>query len=121
MTLARIRHTTSLFATFLTAGSLAALLLLSDCSTATPQSSVAAVSASEATLAAAGKTILVCYSVPRCAAVAPKPQIRAAYDLAYDSLTRAQTIADAGGTPDMVASASALSALQALVVQLPPT
>lgn len=59
--------------------------------------------------------------LPRCNAAAPKPQIRAAYDLAYDSLTRAQTIADAGGTPDMVASASALSALQALVVQLPPT
>lgn len=121
MTLRRARRTTSLFAAFLISGSLAALLILSGCSSTAPQSSVAAVSASEATLAAIGRTVLVCYSVPRCAAVAPKPQIRAAYDLAYDSLTRAQTIADAGGTPDMVASASALSALQALVVQLPPT
>lgn len=119
MTLRRARRITSLFATFLLSGSLAALLILSGCSTT--QSSVAAVSASEAALAAAGKTILVCYGVPRCNAAAPKAQIRAAYDLAYDSVTRAQAIADSGGTPDMIASASALSALQALVVQLPPS
>lgn len=120
MTRARARSITSYGFTAALWGSLAALLSLSACSSTTP-SPVAAVSASEATLAAAGKTVLVCYSVPRCAAVAPKAQIRAAYDLAYDSVTRAQAIADAGGTPDMVASASALSALQALVVQLPPT
>lgn len=119
MTRARARSITSYVLTVALWGSLAALLSLSACSSTTPQSSVAAVSASEAALAAAGKTILVCYGVPRCAAVAPKAQIRAAYDLAYDSVTRAQAIADAGGSPDMIASASALSALQALVVQLP--
>jgi hypothetical protein len=118
MTRARARSITSYVLATALLGSLAALLSLSACTT-TPQSSVAAVSASEATLAAAGKTILVCYGVPRCAAAAPKAQIRAAYDLAYDSVTRAQAIADSGGTPDMIASASALSALQALVVQLP--
>jgi hypothetical protein len=118
MTRARARSITSRSFSALLLGSFVAWLAA--CS-ATPQSSVAAVSASEAALAAAGKTILVCYGVPRCAAVAPKPAIRAAYDLAYDSVTRAQAIADAGGSPDMIASASALSALQALVVQLPPS
>jgi hypothetical protein len=119
MTRARARSITSRSFSALLLGSFVAWLAA--CSATTPQSSVAAVSASEAALAAAGKTILVCYGVPRCAAVAPKAQIRAAYDLAYDSVTRAQAIADSGGTPDMIASASALSALQALVVQLPPT
>lgn len=50
MTLRRARRITSLFATFLLSGSLAALLILSGCATTTRQSSVAAVSASEATL-----------------------------------------------------------------------
>lgn len=87
----------------------------------TQPSPVAAVSAAEASLTAAGKTILICYSVPRCNSAAPKTAIRAAYDTAYDAVTSAQAIADAGGTPDLVASTAALSALQALVVQLPAT
>lgn len=79
----------------------------------------ASVSASEAALAAAGRVIVACYSVPACGAVAPKPTIKAAYDAAYASVTQAQGIADAGGTPDMTASVAAMSALQALIARLP--
>ena len=82
---------------------------------------VATVSASEASLAAAGRVVLACYSVPACAAVAPKPAIKLAYDSAYTAVTSAQTTADAGGSPDMTAATAALSALQGLITQLPPT
>lgn len=44
MTLRRARNATSLFAGFLLSGSLAALLILSGCSSTAPQSSVAVVS-----------------------------------------------------------------------------
>lgn len=98
----------------------ALLLFLTACS-GTQQSSVAAVSASEAALAAAGRVVLACYTVPKCAAVAPKPQIKAAYDSAYTAVTNAQTVADGGGTPDMTAATAAMSALQGLVAQLPQT
>lgn len=98
----------------------ALLVFLVACS-GTSQSSVAAVSASEAALAAAGRVVLACYTVPKCAAVAPKPQIKAAYDSAYTAVTNAQTVADGGGTPDMTAATAAMSALQGLVAQLPPT
>lgn len=101
------------------AGLIFAGYLVSGCATKT--SPVAVIAASQDSLNAAGKTILACYSVPRCNAAAPKPAIRLAYDTAYDALTRAQAIADAGGTPDLVASTVALSALQVLVAQLPAT
>jgi hypothetical protein len=94
---------------------------LAACSTTAPQSSVAAVTASEAALAAAGRVILACYGVPRCAAVAPKAQIKSAYDAAYAAVTNAQTVADAGGSPDLTATTAAMSALQGLVAQLPPS
>lgn len=91
--------------------------------TTTPASSpaVSGVSASEASLAAAGHVVLACYAVPACAAVAPKPAIKAAYDKAYSAVTQAQTVADAGGSPDLTATTAALSVLQGLVTQLPPT
>jgi hypothetical protein len=96
----------------------ALVVLLAGCQS---QSSVAAVSASEAALAAAGRVVLACYSVPKCSAVAPKPQIKSAYDSAYSAVTQAQTVADAGGSPDMTAATAAMSALQRLVAQLPPS
>lgn len=117
MTCTRVRSRTSrsLIATVCVA---LTAYVLAGCAKPAP---VAAVSAAEASLTAAGKTILICYSVPRCNSAAPKTAIRAAYDTAYDAVTNAQAIADAGGTPDLVASTAALSALQALVVQLPAT
>ena len=121
MTIRRLRRITSISLIACVWVPFAALL--AGCSSTTPQSSVAAVSASEAALAAAGRTILVCYAVPRCATAAPKVQIRTAYDQAYTAATTAQAIADAGGTPDLTATTAAMSALQALVaqLQLPPT
>ncbi len=80
---------------------------------------VPSVVALEASLAASGQAIVACYAVPQCVAVAPKAKIKAAYDAAYDSVTQAQALADAGGQPDIVATAAATSALQALVAQLP--
>ncbi len=87
----------------------------------TARPAAASVSALEASLAASGQVIMSCYAVPDCVKVAPKAKIKAAYDAAYDSVTQAQTLADAGGHPDMVATAAATSALQALVSQLPVT
>jgi hypothetical protein len=94
-------------------------LALAGCATApTP---VATVSASESVLAAAGRAVLACYAVPACATVAPKAQIKSAFDAAYTAVTAAQATADAGGSPDLTAATAALSALSALVAQLPPT
>ncbi len=87
--------------------------------TTTP--AVATVSASQAVLAASGRTVLACYSVPACAKVAPKAKIKAAYDVAYKAVTDAQAVADTGGSPDMSLEAAALTTLQSLVAQLPPT
>ena len=90
----------------------------------TQQKTVAAVSASEASLVAAGRVVMACYSVPACDKVAPKAQIKKAYDAAYDAVTAAQATADAGGTPTATAEAAAASAvatLQGLVAQLPKT
>jgi hypothetical protein len=97
---------------------LLACILLSACSSK-PGTPVAAVSASEAALAAAGRTVLACYTVPACSAVAPKAQIKAAYDSAYAAVTQAQTVADGGGSPDLTASTAAMTSLQAIVAQLP--
>lgn len=123
MTIIHARRAGSIIFAAVIFGSLA--VLLAACpggpSQSPAQSSVAAVSASEAALAAAGRVVLACYSVPKCSAVAPKPQIKAAYDSAYTAVTNAQTVADAGGTPDMTAATAAMSALQGLVAQLPPT
>jgi hypothetical protein len=102
---------------------LVAAISLAACGTPSPtlpSSSVAAVAASEGVLAFAGRVVLACYAVPACAAVAPKPAIKADYDAAYAAVTAAQVIADAGGSPDLTATTAALSALQALVLQLPP-
>jgi hypothetical protein len=101
-------------------------LLVSGCSSTatTQQKTVAAVSASEASLVAAGKVIMACYSVPACDKVAPKAQIKKAFDDAYSAVTAAQATADAGGTPTATAEAAAASAvatLQGLVAQLPKT
>lgn len=82
---------------------------------------IVSVSASEAALAAAGRVVLACYSVPACAAVAPKPAIKVAYDNAYGAVTAAQAVADSGGSPDLTASTAALVVLQGLVAKLPPT
>lgn len=99
----------------------ALVICLAGCgATPAPQPSVAAVSASEAALAAAGRVVMGCYAVPACAAVAPKAKIRAAYDTAYTAVTQAQKVADAGGSPDMTAATAAMSELQGLVAQLPP-
>lgn len=119
MTRARARSLTSRSLSASLILSLGALLALDGCASKT--SPVAAVAAAQDSLNAAGKTILACYSVPRCNAAAQKPAIRLAYDTAYDSVTRAQAIADAGGTPNLVASTAALSALQALIAELPAT
>lgn len=94
------------------------ILILAACATPTPRSTVAA---SQVALTAAGRVVLACYSVPSCAATAPKAQIRAAYDRAYDAVVAAQAVADAGGTPSMTAAAAAIATLQGLVTQLPPT
>lgn len=81
----------------------------------------ASVSVAEATLAAAGRTVVACYAVPACATVAPKSDIKRAYDGAYAAVTEAQTAADSGGSPDMTASVAALSALETLLTRLPRT
>jgi hypothetical protein len=104
-----------------------ALLTLAGCqtqpasATAGPAaiSATASVSALEASLAAAGHAIVACYAAPKCAGVAPKSKIKTAYDAAYQSVTTAQGIADAGGSPDLTAAGLALGALQALVTALP--
>ena len=119
MTINRARRITSVAASAILWAGLA--VWIAACSATAPQSSIAAVSASEAALAAAGRAVLACYTVPRCATVAPKAQIKGAYDAAYTAVTQAQTVADAGGTPDMTASTAAMSALQGLVAQLPPS
>lgn len=85
-----------------------------------PRPAVAAVSASQATLAAAGRVVMACYAVPACAAVAPKAKIRSAYDAAYDAVVAAQAVADTGATPDMSATTAAMVVLRRLVTQLPP-
>jgi len=97
-------------------------LALTSCSgTATPPPPVTPVVAAEAALAAAGHIVLGCYAVPACVAVAPKPAIKKAYDAAYNAVTAAQTVADAGGSPDMTAATAAMSGLQSLIDQLPAT
>ena len=104
-------------------------LLVSGCSSTatTQQKTVAAVSASQASLPAAGRVALACYSVPRCnsAVSAPlKAQIKTAFDTATDAVNASQATADAGGTPTATAEAAAASAvatLQGLVAQLPKT
>lgn len=93
---------------------------LAACATATPTTR-STVAASQVALTAAGRVVLACYSVPSCALAAPKAQIRAAYDQAYDAVTAAQAVADAGGTPSMTAAAAAMTQLQRLVAQLPTT
>jgi hypothetical protein len=118
MTISHLRQFISYGFTTALWGALA--VLLAGCG-GTSQSAVATVSASEAALAAAGRVVLACYSVPRCASVAPKPQIKSAYDAAYAAVTQAQSVADAGGTPNMAATTAAMSALQGLVSQLPQT
>jgi hypothetical protein len=117
MTISRARRITSYGLTTLLWAMFAGLLV--SCSQPGPRPAAASVSASEAALAAAGRVVLACYTVPRCSAAAPKAQIKAAYDSAYISVTQAQTIADAGGSPDLTATTAAMSVLQALVVQLP--
>jgi hypothetical protein len=97
-----------------------ATAMLVGCGTS-QQSAIATVSASQASLTAAGRVILACYSVPACSSVAPKPQIKTAFDVAYLAVTTAQGAADKGGTPDMAAVMQALQALQALVASLPRT
>jgi hypothetical protein len=117
MTIRRIRRITSLG---LVAAIWIPLALLAACvSPTTPKPAVAPVSAAEATLAAAGRVILACYAVPACSAIAPKPKIKADYDTAYSAVTAAQTVADAGGSPDMTAASAALALLQADVAPLP--
>lgn len=97
--------------------------ILAGCSgsSSTTPSPVAAVSAAETALAAAGQAVMACYGVAACEAkaVSLSPQIKAAYDAAYTAVTAAQTAADAGGSPDMTAATAAMSALQGLVAQLP--
>jgi hypothetical protein len=119
MTIRRIRRITSLG---LVAAIWIPLALLAACvstPTPAPKPAVAPVSAAEATLAAAGRVILACYAVPACSAVAPKPKIKADYDAAYSAVTAAQTVADAGGSPEMTAASAALALLQADVAPLP--
>lgn len=86
-----------------------------------PVASLLNVVASEAALSAAGRAVLACYAVPACARVAPKPQLKAAYDQAYTLVVAAQASVDAGGTPDMTAATAAMAALEALVARLPVT
>ena len=100
---------------------IAAVLALAACSPAGQQTAIASVAASQASLTAAGRVILACYALPQCAAVAPKPQIKTAFDAAYIAVTSAQAVADKGGVPDMTAVASTLEGLQALVLSLPKT
>jgi hypothetical protein len=121
MTLRRARSLTSRGFVVLILGSFAVYLVACSPGTTPSQSPIAAVVASEAALAAAGRAVLACYSVPRCASVAPKTAIKAAYDGAYAAVTSAQAIADSGGSPDMTATAGAMAALQGLVAQLPKT
>lgn len=102
------------------------VLVLSGCSSTatTQQKTVAGVSASQAALAATAKVAMACYSVPACDKVAPKAQIKKAFDDAYAAVTAAQSTADAGGTPTATAEAAAASAIatfQGLVAQLPKT
>jgi hypothetical protein len=101
----------------LCASALAAFL--AGCSGGGQQTAIASVSASQASLAAAGRVVLACYAEASCAAVAPKPQIKVAFDAAYLTVTQAQTAADSGGTPDMNAVTTSLQTLQALVATLP--
>jgi hypothetical protein len=93
------------------------VFLIGACSTVatTQQKTVATVSATEATLAAAGRSAVACMATPVCSAPALKAQIKAAYDKAYNAVTTAQAVADAGGTPDMTAATAAIVALQNLI------
>lgn len=101
---------------------LAAIVLLAGCASSQPaQPALAGVVAAEASLTAAGDIIIACYAVSSCAKVAPKAKIKLAYDAAYQSVTQAQTTADAGGAVDLTATTAAISALQALVATLPPS
>lgn len=116
------------YAAFLVA---AAAVALGGCATTSPaatattapggNAAAASVSALEAALTGAGQAVLACYATPACAAVAPKPQIKTAYDTAYTTVTAAQSTADLGGTPDLTAATAAMSALAALLGKLPPT
>jgi hypothetical protein len=125
MTIHRARRLTSIGMISAVWGSL--VLWLAGCTSpagpatpaAPPRPAVAAVVASEAALAAAGQTILACYSIPACSKVAPRATIRANYDATYTAVTQAQVVADGGGDPDMAASVAAIAALQAVVAQLP--
>jgi hypothetical protein len=98
--------------------------LLSGCVTGpagVPPNTRAPVSAAQAALTAAGRTVLACYGVPACAKAAPKAQVKAAYDSAYDAVVQAQAVADAGGSPDLTATVATMAVLQGLVAQLPVT
>lgn len=83
-------------------------------------SPVAAVSAAESGLAAAGKVAMAYLALPVCGAtsatVCGQPKIRAQiktdFDSAYAAVTNAQTVADGGGSPDMTAVTVALTLLQ---------
>lgn len=97
--------------------SFALILGLAAC--AAPPSSRSTVAASQVALTAAGRVVLACYSLPSCSSVAPKAQIRTAYDQAYTALVAAQATADAGGTPSMTAAAAAMATLQGLIAPLP--
>jgi hypothetical protein len=80
----------------------------------------AGVAGAEASLTAAGEAIIACYSVAACHEAAPRAEIAARYDEAYDAVTKAQATADAGGTPNLAASTAALSALSTEIARLPP-
>ncbi len=98
---------------------LAGLLIFGLAACASNDQRMATVSVGQAALASLGRTVLACYAVPRCAVLAPKPQIKAAFDAAYAAVSMAQAQVDAGAMPDTAAAAAAIAALQVIVAALP--
>jgi hypothetical protein len=110
-----------------------AAILLSACSgsgtstTSPPASPLVTIVATETGLTAAGTlamnyvTLPICTGAngPLCADPTIKAQVKNAYDMAYDAVTAAQTVADAGGTPDLTAATAAVTVLKNLLATVP--
>jgi hypothetical protein len=83
--------------------------------------------AAESGLAVSGHAALVYLGLPVCTGAngpvcstpAAKAKVKAAFDQAYDAVTAAQAVADAGGSPDLAAATAALAALQGVMAGLP--
>jgi len=98
---------------------LASALLLAGCQQAivAPKTPAQAVYDLTAAYAAALDTVVACYHVPACSAVADKAAIKAAVDRATPAVDLAQTISRATN-PDATLAANAITAAVAAVSNL---